>query len=175
MKPTTGRIVLYVLSSDDADSINRHFDEGRHGNRVTVGDILPLIICCVSNPELYGGRESINGQVILDAPFSHWVTSVHPCPDQTPGTWHWPQIPPKPGGDSLGRMDAELTLQEHVMLVQLELRIRRLCSHIESLGASTELTAASVEASNSRAVLAAMIEKQALPPYLAAWLNGQPL
>lgn len=111
MKPAIGRIVLYVISEHDAALVRER--RGEHAyhqgiNLPVVGDILPLIICRVWDPELYGGKDSINGQVMLDGSGSHWVTSAHPCADKTPGTWHWPEIMPKPA-DSITRMDAELS------------------------------------------------------------------
>jgi hypothetical protein len=171
MKPTIGRTVLYVLSEDDCRLINlRINNQGLRGNTVSPGQILPLVICRVWDEKLYG-MESINGQVLLDGEGSHWRTSCHPDPDKAPGTWHWPEVV-KPGGDSISRMDAELSLDQTVILTQLELRVRQLCAHIETLGASSELTGASVQASNARQVLAALVLKEPMPPYIKDWLEG---
>jgi hypothetical protein len=83
MKPTLARIVHLTLSSDLAASINR---SGLPGNACEAGQILPFQITRVWSDDL------VNGQLILDGPQNHWITSVHQGtgPDQ----WHWPVIEP---------------------------------------------------------------------------------
>lgn len=162
MKPAIGRIVHYVMSEADCSVIRHEVLQGhiapRGINLPQPGDILPLVICRVWNPELYDGKESINGQVLLDGPCSHWVTSVHPCHEigKLLGTWHWPQIPSKPGGDNITRIDAELTREKQLMraLEEGESIASRLCELIEGAGASEELTGCSIVASQLRQHLA---------------------
>jgi len=87
--PSLGRIVLYKMTAQDADAINKrrkdaatHLDTHRvnsngvqvHvGNQVTAGDVYPMIITRV-----WGDTEtsSVNGQVLLDGNDLFWVTSV---------------------------------------------------------------------------------------------------
>lgn len=89
---TVGRLVLYKLSQQDADEINRRRDgfqeEGwpltaqRHvGNRAYEGDTLPCLVVTVHSDECF------NGQVFLDGNDSLWVTST--IKGETPGTWDW--------------------------------------------------------------------------------------
>lgn len=173
--PSIGRIVLYVFTADDARKLNHQTsEENRPGNYAQEGDIRPLLICRVWPPELYEGRSSVNGQVFIDGEGSIWKTSVH-CDDaKKPGTWHWPEVA-TPSGDSVDRIDATGApdLSAAVMLTQLELKARRLCHLIESLGASPDITLASVTCANIRGGLACVIEGTPPSPYLRGWLNGQ--
>lgn len=179
-KPTIGRIVLYVMSEQDTRLVNERRAECAFPQGINMpqpGDILPLIICRAWPPELYGNKDAINGQVMLDGSGTLWKTSVHPDAEKTPGTWHWPEIKPTVVDiktmrplDSITRLDAELL--QRVTLSQLELRMRRLCGHIETLGASPALTYLSVECSNTHQVLAALVEQTPLSPYHTDWLNG---
>lgn len=100
MKPTVGRIVHYVVSKLDADQMATRrttsysiaermkaavwpFGAQAHiGNTVVEGNIFPLIITKVWNPEL------VNGQVLLDGNDVLWVSSAHHGAEA--GTWHWP-------------------------------------------------------------------------------------
>lgn len=91
--PTIGRIVHYRLSESDAEAVNRRRDDAvaaahnpshadrqkpmgeqvHRGNRVTAGDVFPMLIvrCWGTTPE-----SSVNGQVFLDGNDVLWVTSV---------------------------------------------------------------------------------------------------
>lgn len=89
MIPSVGRIVVYKLTEQDADAINKrrkdaatHLDTHRinsngvqiHvGNSVTAGDVFPMIIT-----RAWGATEnsSVNGQVLLDGNDLFWATSV---------------------------------------------------------------------------------------------------
>lgn len=177
MKPSIGRIVHYVLSQQDVDSIQSsrqrmaellQISAGQIGNSVRVGEVVPAQIVRVWD----ASTGLINGQATLDGFDTYWLRSCHMDECKAQGTWHWPERELPIVGDSISRMDAELSLDEQVMLTQLELRIRKLCGLIETCGASAELTQASVEASNARQVLAAMVMKTPLPPYIKKWLGG---
>jgi hypothetical protein len=99
------RIVLYVLSQQDAEVINarrqaanQNADEDgcqlHLGNHAEPGDILPAIAVKVwdqgdtSNP-----NPPVNFQVFLDGGDTYWATSRHEDQHKTPGTWHWPEVP----------------------------------------------------------------------------------
>lgn len=87
--PTVGRIVLYTLSSYDADAINKrranavqHLPEYRAnkdgsqihvGNGVAAGDVFPMVIVRVWGSTL---TSAVNGQVLLDGNDTYWATSV---------------------------------------------------------------------------------------------------
>lgn len=109
MKPNPGRIVLYRLTAEDVESINRRRDdfnrtmagdpENKHpawvpgavahyGNRVSVGDYWPMIIVRRWTDEFGPGEHGVNGQVILDGSDTLWVTSVKQGDGN--GTWTWP-------------------------------------------------------------------------------------
>jgi hypothetical protein len=83
MKPTLGRIVHITLSADLAALINR---KGLAGNPCQEDQVLPFIVTRIWSDDL------VNGQLILDGPQNHWMTSVHQGtgPDQ----WHWPVVEP---------------------------------------------------------------------------------
>lgn len=110
MDPTIGRIVHYRISDDDEAAINRrrtHFHRMRDemqgekpgvqvhiGNRVTAGDIVPLVVTRIfANPK-EGGPALVNGQVLLDGSDSLWVTSAGQ--GSQPGMWDWPNISAEP-------------------------------------------------------------------------------
>lgn len=103
MKPTIGRIVLYVTNAADAVAINTarqqlfaHPAPGsdasptngfiRQGNNVEEGDIFPADVVNV-----FGDSENppVNLQVKLDGNDQYWATSRHVDDAKTPGTWHW--------------------------------------------------------------------------------------
>ncbi len=185
-KPSIGRIVLYVVSEYDAVYINERRSEHAFPqgfNLPQPGDILPLIICRVWPPELYDGKETINGQVLLDGSGVLWKTSVHGDEAKALGTWHWPDLGIKP--ETLARvMQSDPPLKQPAMsageyagvvatLSQLELKARRLCAHIETLGASPALTHASVEACNIRSALEHLIEERPIAFALRDWLEGR--
>jgi hypothetical protein len=106
MKPTIGRIVLYVLSAADAVAINdarlQKFaheapDSGsaptagftRQGNAVIEGDIFPADVVRVFDNSGELEDPPINLQVKLNGNDSYWATSRHNSDEKTPGTWHW--------------------------------------------------------------------------------------
>lgn len=102
--PTIGRIVHYMLSNDDAESINRrrkdatnHMTEHRTradglqihvGNDVRAGDQYPMIITQVWGAA--GPIDTVNGQVFLDGNDLFWVTSIKE--GDKPGTFRWPEL-----------------------------------------------------------------------------------
>lgn len=97
--PTVGRIVHYKLSANDVTSINSSRSSGsaaveihgaqmRHGNPVSEGDVLPLVIARVWPDEYGPGILGVSGQVLLDGSDSLWVTSA--AEGTEPGTWSWP-------------------------------------------------------------------------------------
>jgi hypothetical protein len=106
MKITPGRIVLYVLSQDDADQINRRRTNGASiaerikqdkwpcgaqahiGNTVSAGDIYPAVAVRVSGAT---DEPSVNLQVLLDGSDNYWATSRHEVASKLQGTWHWPE------------------------------------------------------------------------------------
>ena len=95
--PTAGRIVLYTLSTQDAELINsRRMQAAAHtthaegaqlhlGNTVAAGEVYPLVITRVWGAEV---TSSVNGQLLLDGNDTHWVTSVNQ--GTGPRTWAWP-------------------------------------------------------------------------------------
>lgn len=101
MKPSPGRIVLYVLSQQDCDTIQAsrqrtaellQIHPSQIGNPVTPGDIVPAKIVRVWS-ETSG---CMNGQAILDGSDSLWLMSRNldtaaEGEPKTHGTWHWPQ------------------------------------------------------------------------------------
>lgn len=99
---TVGRVLHYVLTSENADQINRRRTNGSSiaarmkadptawpagaqahiGNEAHEGQIFPLIVTRVWSPGC------VNGQVLLDGNDAFWVTSRTEGTD--PGTWQWP-------------------------------------------------------------------------------------
>lgn len=87
--PTIGRIVHYRVNEQDAEAINRrrehakaHLDDHcvnangvqiHVGNRVSAGDVFPMMITRVwgDTPE-----SAVNGQLFLDGNDIYWVTST---------------------------------------------------------------------------------------------------
>jgi hypothetical protein len=117
MIATQGRIVLYVLSANDADAINRRRTTGAEiakrmgmdvwgdkngepihgwpagaqahiGNPASELDTYPMMIVRVWPDEFGPGVPGVNGQVFLDGNDVLWVTSVREGTE--PGTWYWP-------------------------------------------------------------------------------------
>ena len=104
MKPTIGLVVIYTLSPQDAEEINRrrttgpaiakritenHWPLGAQahiGNRVEQGMNFPMIIVRTwgDTPE-----SAVQGQVMLDGNDTYWATS-RVCGEQA-GMWHWPE------------------------------------------------------------------------------------
>lgn len=91
MAATVGAIVLYTLTADDADAVNRRrgyadlkknhsMDPGftvvatgeqvHIGNEAHEGDVLPMLVVAEH------GSGYVNGQVFLDGTDTLWVTSV---------------------------------------------------------------------------------------------------
>jgi hypothetical protein len=72
---TVGRIVHYRLSAGDVEAIrvNRTYLPGRfgRGNDAHPGDVYPAIVVRVDHM-----AETVNLQVLLDGPDTHWVTSA---------------------------------------------------------------------------------------------------
>lgn len=94
MIPSVGRIVLYTLSSADAELITHR--RGRSGairivgNRVNAGDVFPMLITRVwgSDP-----GSAVNGTMFLDGEDTYWLTSrcCNLSDDDTlAGMWRWP-------------------------------------------------------------------------------------
>lgn len=97
MKPTIARIVLYVLSQQDCDTINLHrlrlgdalgSVPGSIGNSVKPGDIVPMIIARMWTDTC------VNGQIILDGSDTLWKTSATLDDGKQQGSWHWPERVP---------------------------------------------------------------------------------
>lgn len=89
MKPTLGRIVLYVLTAADAESINASRGDEltpQRGNRAEEGQIFPSMVVAVWAD---GENPPTNLKVQLDGTDAYWATSRHMSDDKTPGTWHW--------------------------------------------------------------------------------------
>lgn len=97
-KPVTiGRVVLYTLTDDDAEKVNRrrvtsveHRDDwlagaqAHIGNGVQAGNVFPLLVT------RHWGGNMVNGQVLLDGNDTLWVTSR--SEGTTPGSWAWPEV-----------------------------------------------------------------------------------
>ncbi len=90
-----GDIVIYQLSALDAEGVNRRREHASHnmdmmrvtktgyqahvGNRVHIGEAVPMIVTQIWRSEM------VNGKVILDGTDSLWVTSA--TKGEGPGTW----------------------------------------------------------------------------------------
>jgi hypothetical protein len=107
MQVTGGRIVLYTLTAQDAEQINRRRTTGKAiaeriakntpdssswpigaqahiGNRVAAGYSYPMIITGGAT-----GANRANGQVFLDGNDVLWVIGA--LEGEGPGTWAWPR------------------------------------------------------------------------------------
>lgn len=168
---------------------------GQIGNSVRPGDIVPAVILRAWSDTC------INAQALLDGFDTLWLMSRSRDDAKARKSWHWPEIerpvsarvesmPGAPGqgvqidgqglppvADSISRIDAELSAGKRAGIIatlsQLELKARRLCAHIETLGASPELTRASVEAANIRTALEHLIEDRPIAFALRDWLEGR--
>lgn len=101
MKPTTGRIVQYKLSANDATAIARRRVAKPHepgwplgaqahvGNHPSAGDTVPLIVVHVWPDEYGPGTPGVNGQAFLNGNDQLWVTSAKEGSE--PGQWSWPE------------------------------------------------------------------------------------
>ncbi len=92
MAPTVGRIVHYKLSETDVQRIWQHRAEqtGCHGNPVSPGEVVPMIIAVVWPNEYGENVPGVNGQAFLDGNDSLWVTSAKEGMEA--GQWSWPEI-----------------------------------------------------------------------------------
>lgn len=111
-EPSVGRIVMYRLTANDAQAINRRrttgssiyerlnqdppqWPEGAQahiGNMARADDIVPLLVTRPWHvPGFYTpGTSLLNGQAILDGNDTLWVTSV--AEGKEPGQWSWPDL-----------------------------------------------------------------------------------
>lgn len=120
MTPTIGRIVVYVVSEEDAEKVNRRRTDGRSiaarlksfitvggstvfrwpegaqahiGNRVEGGMEFPAtVVRDWAKESDAAAPENVNLQVFLDGNDVYWATGVKEdgAMDPQPGTWHWP-------------------------------------------------------------------------------------
>jgi hypothetical protein len=93
--PILGETLLYKLSEQEAAQINKRRDDALReraraaesgyvvhtGNRVTTGDLYPLVVTRV-----WGGG-CVNGQVLLDGNDQLWACSVAPGEGERQYTW----------------------------------------------------------------------------------------
>ena len=106
---TVGRTVLYTLTAQDAEQINRRRTDGASiaarlaadpkewpagaqahiGNPASEGLVVPLVIVAVWPHEFGEGVPGVNGQALLDGSDQLWVTSIREGSE--PGTWRWPE------------------------------------------------------------------------------------
>jgi hypothetical protein len=111
MKPTIGRTVLFTLTKQHADEINRRRTTGLSiserikvlawplgaqahiGNTVQEGETYPLVITRVWGDQ---PTSAFNGQLMLDGNDTYWVTSVSIVDEPIPGFASWPVIEPRP-------------------------------------------------------------------------------
>jgi hypothetical protein len=101
LTPFVGAIVLYKLTTDDAEKINRCRTTGASilermdrqawptgaqahiGTDVKAGDEFPMVIVKVHTGEL------VNGQVLLDGTDNYWVQQVASSWKSENGKWSW--------------------------------------------------------------------------------------
>lgn len=112
MQPTMGRIVIFKITDQQAQEINRRRTDGSAiadriqkntngvthwplgaqahiGNTVQAGEEFPLTIVRVWADEFGTGNAGVNGQLHLDGNDIFWVTSAGEGND--PGQWRWPE------------------------------------------------------------------------------------
>ncbi len=110
MQPTIGRIVIFKLTQDHADAVNRRRTTGREiasriakntddssawplgaqahiGNSAFEGQEVPLIIVRIWPDG--AGVPGVNGQAFLDGNDVLWITSAGEGTEN--GQWHWPE------------------------------------------------------------------------------------
>ena len=88
IEPSIGRIVHYVLSTEDIARINLSRDKKWYGNSVKIGDKFPMMIVNVCTNESGKNRRCVNGQVFLDGNDMFWVREVPQ--GIASGEWRWP-------------------------------------------------------------------------------------
>jgi hypothetical protein len=119
MQPTIGRTLIFKITEEQAQHINRRRTTGESiaariqnngqiatdgavigeqwpigaqahiGNFVYEGNSYPLIVTNVWPDEFGAGKPGVNGQVILDGNDSLWVTSAGEGEEN--GQWQWPE------------------------------------------------------------------------------------
>jgi len=108
MTPAIGRTVIFRLTADQAEQVNRRRTSGSSiaerikedkwpigsqahiGNHASPGQEYPLVITAVWPDEFGPGTFGVNGQAFLDGNDCLWVTSAKE--GGAPGEWHWPVI-----------------------------------------------------------------------------------
>ncbi len=80
MTPTIGRIVIYVLTEQDAERVNALPRASCNG--ASAGDEYPAVVVRAWS------ATTVNLKVLLDGTPDLWATSR--LEGATPGTWHWP-------------------------------------------------------------------------------------
>lgn len=83
MKPTIGRIVIYILTEEDARQIAML--SGRK-NSPAAGQEYPAMVVRRWGPD---PASAVQLQVFYDGDGSYWATSR--VQGEKPGTWHWPE------------------------------------------------------------------------------------
>lgn len=78
--PSVGRIVLYTLTAQDADTINNTHSMKR--NTAREGDVYPAIVVRVWTAPM------VQLQVFYDGEGTYWAPSR--TEGDRPGTWQWP-------------------------------------------------------------------------------------
>lgn len=132
--PTSGRIVHYTLSEDDAKRINKRRDDavatahankqnpeatGKQvhiGNVAREGEVYPMMIVRVwgTTPE-----SAVNGQVLLDGNDTLWVTSV--TAGEGPRRFAWPNAAP-------GQPEWQMQFREQAWRKAIADQVRRNCT-----------------------------------------------
>jgi len=113
MQITIGRTVIYKITDQQANEINRRRTNGGDiaarikqntdstsmwpigaqahiGNSTFGGEEFPLVVVRVWPNEFGEGKSGVNGQLMLDGNDSLWVTSAGEGIEN--GQWHWPEI-----------------------------------------------------------------------------------
>jgi hypothetical protein len=112
MTPTIGRTVIYKITDQQAQEINRRRTTGTAiaerikkntpessawplgaqahiGNSAFAGQEFPLVIVRVWPDEFGIGKPGVNGQAFLDGNDALWITSAGEGSEN--GQWHWPE------------------------------------------------------------------------------------
>ena len=78
MKPTSGRVVIYVWPEDETKNNNN-------------GKTSPAVVVNAwEDNETYQDEGKVNLKVLADGPDNPWATSVPYSETGEPRTWHWP-------------------------------------------------------------------------------------